>query len=259
MRVPVVLFIVMASSAFPQARAQATKKVEIEAGANYRALTNNYPPWRGLYLRSILQPESRDTVYLEALRQSEFGDTGTYMSAGDTHVFNQEWYVFLAAAGSSGGFFFPRVRVDGQLNKKWLARRQLVTSVGGGYFMAKDPHRDANINLGAIYYFRSPWIVQGGIRWNRSAPGAIVSQSQFLALTQGQDGRHYLVFRGETGRQAYQAIGPAAVLVDFPVQVFSAGWKEWLGEDWGFNAVTEYYTSQVYRRTGVSVGIFKSF
>jgi hypothetical protein len=48
--------------------------------------------------------------------------------------------LFAAAAGSSGGFFFPALRVDAQLNKKWLARRQLITSVGGGYFKAKDVH-----------------------------------------------------------------------------------------------------------------------
>jgi hypothetical protein len=57
-----------------QTNGQSTKNVELEAGANYRALTN-FPSWKGAYLRAIWKPEARNTLYFELLRQSEFGDS----------------------------------------------------------------------------------------------------------------------------------------------------------------------------------------
>ena len=109
------------------------------------------------------------------------------------------------------------MRVDGQLNKKWLSKRNLVTTLGAGYFDAKDAHRDSSLFLGGSYYFDAPLIVQGGVRWNRSTPGAVISRSQYLAVTQGKDRQYFVVLRGEVGRQAYQALGAGAILVDFPV------------------------------------------
>jgi YaiO family outer membrane protein len=149
--------------------------------------------------------------------------------------------------------------LDGQVSKKWFAKGQLVTSVGGGYFDSKDTHRDSSVAVGAVYYFNAPWIVQSAVRWNRSTPGSVVSRSQFLALTQGREGKHFIVLRGAFGREAYQAIGPETVLVDFSSYEVSTTWKQWLGDDWGLNTVAEYYKSHVYQRTGVSIGFFKSF
>jgi YaiO family outer membrane protein len=239
--------------------AQSPSNVEIEAGANYRNLTAGYPNWAGAYLRAIAKAGSRDTAYFEVLRQREFGDTGTYFSVADSHTINDDWYMFAGVAGSDGGFFFPRIRVDAQLNKKWLAGRRLVTGIGGGYYKAKDAHHDSNLSVGGIYYFEGPWVIQGGMRWNRSMPGAVISRSQYVAVSQGRQGKHFIVLRGEAGREAYQALAPGASLVDFPSHGLTTTWKQWLGESWGFNVAGEYYKSDVYQRTGASLGIFKSF
>ncbi len=243
----------------PQIYAQVDKKSEIEGGANYRTLTSGYPPWAGAYFRFLMKPGSQDTLYFEVVRQREFDDTGTFFSFADSHTINDDWYWFVAAGTSSGGFFFPTFRVDGQLNKKWLPKRKLVTSFGAGYFDSKDTHRDSSFSLAGVYYFDLPVVLQGGVRWNRSTPGSVISRSQFVAVTQGKEGKHFLAVRGDLGREAYQAIGPGSILVDFPSQVVSATWKQWLGDDWGFNSVAEYYHSSVYQRTGVSIGFFKSF
>jgi YaiO family outer membrane protein len=151
------------------------------------------------------------------------------------------------------------VRVDGQISKKWLNKRKLVTSLGGGYFDSKDIHHDSSVAVGGIYYFDKPWTIQGAVRWNVSSPGNVVSRSQFIAVTEGREGEHYFVVRGQTGREAYQAITENIFLVDFPSHDVSVLWKQWLGNDWGFIALGEYYKSDFYQRTGGSIGIFKSF
>ena len=93
----------------------------------------------------------------------------------------------MSIGSSSGGFFFPRAVVNAVVNKKWNRRRDLVTSFGLGYNVAKDDHRDLSFSVGAAYYLRSPWIIEGGIRWNDSTPGAVLSQSQFIAITEGRN------------------------------------------------------------------------
>jgi len=251
------LFLISAFAGVVELEAQ-SNNTEVEGGVNYRRLTNSLPPWTGSYLRMILKTGDRDTWYFEGLRQREFNDTGTYFSAADSHVINNDWYWFTAVGSSSGGFYFPAVRVDSQLNRKWLAKRNFVTSIGGGYFKAKDAHRDSSVSLGGIYYFEAPWIVQGGVRWNRSMPGEVFSRSQFIALSQGRETQHFIVIRAETGREAYQALAPGKVLVDFPSHNVSLSLKQWVGKDWGFNIGVEYYKSHVYQRTGASFGIFKS-
>jgi YaiO family outer membrane protein len=242
-----------------EAHAQTPGKLNVESGVNYRRLDSGYSEWRGAYIRMVLRAGSKDTVNAEVLRQRQFGDTGTFFSVGDSHTINEKWYSYLSVGGSSGGFFFPRVRVDGQLSRKWLAKKSLVTSVGVGLFEPKTIHRNFAASMEAVYYFTAPWIVQGGVRWNHSSPGAVLSRSQFIALTEGREGKHYVVLRGEVGREAYQLVGATTALVDFPSRNATVTWKQWVGGDWGFNAVAEYYKSSAYRRAGVSLGLFKSF
>jgi YaiO family outer membrane protein len=251
--------LVVACLGIPYIQAQSPNNVELETGANYRNLTNGFPPWAGAYVRVIAKAGSRDTAYFEVLRQREFGDKGTYFSVADNHTINEDWYMFAGVASSHGGFFFPELRVDAQLHRKWLAKRKLVTSFGGGYYRAKDAHRDSNVSVGGIYYFEGPWLIQGGVRWNRSMPGTVISRSQYVAISQGRQGKHFIVLRADSGREAYQALAPGASLVNFPSHGITTTWKQWLGPTWGFNAIGEYYKSDVYERTGASLGIFKSF
>ncbi len=100
------LFLISAFVGVVELEAQ-SNNTEVEGGVTYRHLTNSLPPWTGSYLRMILKTGDRDTWYFEGLRQREFNDTGTYFSAADSHVINNDWYWFTAVGSSSGGFYFP--------------------------------------------------------------------------------------------------------------------------------------------------------
>ena len=64
-----------------------------------------------------MKPGDRDTLYFEGLRQREFNDTGTYLSAADSHTINDDWYWFIAAGGwklyLKGGGAEPHGEHDG--------------------------------------------------------------------------------------------------------------------------------------------------
>lgn len=230
----------------------------VEAGGDYLALTNGFGYWAGGYARGVVT-SGKNIWNAEVNGQHEFGDAGVYLAAGDTYNFNHDWYGSLTTGSSVGGFFWPRFRTDAFINKKWMARKQLITTFGFGYYAAKDVHRDHSFFVGSTYYFTKPWIVEEGIRFNVSNPGSVFSPAGFVAVTQGRNLRHYLTVRAGFGKEAYQLVGPTATLTDFKSQTATVTWRQWVGESWGLNLVGDYYHSPFYHRGGTTFGFFREF
>ena len=230
----------------------------VETGADYMTLTNGFGSWNGGYSRGVYE-QGKNLWDAEISGQHEFGDAGVYFAAGDTYNFNSNWYGALTVGSSAGGFFWPRFRSDGFLHKKWLPRKQWITTAGLSYVMAKDVHRDHTFYLGSTYYFDKPWIVEEGIYFNLSHPGAVFAPAGFVAVTQGHNKQQYITVRVGFGEEAYQLIGPTATLSQFNSETLTLTWRKWMGPNWGFNFVGDYYHSPFYLRGGSTFGFFKEF
>jgi YaiO family outer membrane protein len=230
----------------------------VETGGSYLTLSNGYGYWAGGY-GHIVYNRGNDVWNGEVNAQHEFGDAGGYFAVGDTHTFSADWYAALTVGSSAGGFFWPRYRTDAFLNKKWMARKQLITTAGFGYYAAKDVHRNRNFFLGSTYYFIKPWIVEEGLYLNLSDPGRVFAPAGFVAVTQGRDKHQYIVVRAGFGEEAYQLVGPTVSLTQFQSQTLTVTWRKWMGANWGFNFVSDYYHSPFYNRGGSSLGLFKEF
>jgi YaiO family outer membrane protein len=230
----------------------------VEAGGDYLGLTNNFGHWAGGYARGVVA-QGNNIWNAEVNGQYEFGDDGVYLGAGDTYNFNPDWYGSVTIGSSVGGFFWPRFRGDGFINKKWMNHKQLITTFGFGYYAAKDVHRDHSFFVGSTYYFTKPWILEEGIRFNVSNPGSVFSPAGFVAVTQGQNLHHYLTLRAGFGVEAYQLVGPTVTLNDFQSQTVTVTWRQWVGKNWGVNLVGDGYHSPFYVRGGASFGFFREF
>jgi len=230
----------------------------LEGGGSYQTLTNGFGSWSGGYSRAVYQ-NGKNIWDAEINGQRQFGDAGVYFAVGDTYNFNSDWYGALTVGSSAGGFFWPRFRTDAFINKKWLERKQWITTAGFAYIAAKDPHRDHNFFLGSTYYFEKPWIVEGGVYFNVSHPGAVLAPAGFVAVTQGRDKKQYVTVRAGFGEEAYQLIGPSATISQFNSGTLTITWRKWIAPGWGFNAVGDYYHNPAYDRGGTSFGFFKEF
>src|SRR5947209_7496180 len=109
----------------------------IEGGGSRSDLTSPMPSWTDFYLRGVVTPFATTGFDGEATHQNRYGSAGTFYSVGVTHTFGSNVYADVHAGTSSGGFFLPKLRTDGFINFKALARKQLVLSAGAGYDKSK--------------------------------------------------------------------------------------------------------------------------
>jgi len=231
----------------------------VELGVERHVLSDGFGNWQGAYLRGAWQPDARNTLNFELVDTRRFGESGRYATLGLTHILDDRWHVSAALGAGDGAFFWPAWRADVAINRKWLADRSLVGTLGYTHYVAPDGHVDRTALLALAWYAPRHFVLQAGLRPNRSSPGGIRSDSAFAAVTWGEDGKQYLSLRHDRGREAYQTIGPDVVLVDFPSHVTSVTWRRWVTAGCGFNLRLEHYQSTVYERSGGDAGIFCGF
>ncbi|MDO9358365.1 MAG: YaiO family outer membrane beta-barrel protein [Polaromonas sp.] len=240
----------------PPAGAAMQRSLELSAGA--QSLTGGFGNWRDLTLRGTYALSSH-VLQGELSQNHRFGENGTFVGVSDTYTFNPDWYGSLALGAGDGAFYLPKVRVDATLYRKFLAKRNLVGSVGVGYYDAPTGYTDRSVSLGAVYYFDAPWIVEGGVRFNSSNPGSVKSQQQFVALTYGRTKADLVTARYGWGSEGYLAVAAGAQLVNFDSHEASLSWRHWLTPATGVLVGANRYTNPSYRRSGVTVGIFHDF
>jgi YaiO family outer membrane protein len=245
-------------SAQPETQTSRILTNYVEVGGSYLPMSNKFGHVSGGYGRGSIT-QGKNVWFAEINGQHEFEDEGVYFAVGDTHTFNHDWYGSLTVGSSAKGFFWPRLRVDGFLNKKWFERGQFITTAGFGYYESKDIHRDHTFYAGSTYYFSKPWVLEEGVHFNLSNPGTVFSPSAFVAVTQGHDKAHFLTVRVGLGEEAYQLVGPTASLNDFQSQTLTVTWRKWIHKSWGFNIIGDYYHSPFYSKGGNLIGVFKDF
>ncbi len=242
----------------PGLQAQAVYPGYVEAGLTYHQYSAGFGQWRGLYVRSAYQPTLRDVLHAEALFDQRFGDQGFLYKMQHTRTWHPRWFSRTALGTSSGGFYLPRLTADVQVARKWLPRQQLVTVAGFSFYDAKDVHRDYATSVEAQWYLQR-WVFQGGVRWNLSNPGRVGARSQYLAVTYGQPNKYSLALRYGFGYEAYQLVEPLVTYAGFHSREVSLAWRQWLGRAVGVQVRGAHYTNPFYRRTGVQVGLFKTW
>jgi YaiO family outer membrane protein len=230
----------------------------VEVGGSYLPLSDGFGHWSGGYARTSIT-QGKNVWFAEINGQHEFSDAGVYYAVADTYTISPDWYGSLTVGSSAGGFFWPRFRADGFINKKWLRRKQFITTLGVAYYESKDVHRDHTFYAGSTYYFTKPWIVEEGVHFNLSNPGTVYSPSAFVAVTEGHDKHYYITARVGLGEEAYQLVGPTATLNDFKSQTVTVTWRKWVHKSWGINLVGDFYHSPFYSRGGSIFGVFKDF
>jgi YaiO family outer membrane protein len=232
------------------------RNIEISTSAQH--LSNDYGDWRDVTLRGNYEV-GPNVWQTELASKREFGLDGSYLGLSDTVTLSTDWFATLSIGAGDGAFYLPQFRADAFIYRKWLEKRNLITSFGTGYYRAPDGHTDRSLSLGAAYYFTDPWILEVGVRYNFSDPGAVRSNQQFVAATYGVVGHDVLTARYGWGGEGYQAIASNLSLVNFDSRQASISWRHWFNRRSGVLVAAEQYTNPSYQRQGLTVGLFHQF
>jgi YaiO family outer membrane protein len=232
----------------------------VEAGLLHHSVSAGLGDWNQQFVRGTLRTSDATVWNADLVNAQQFGAHGALAAGGVTHVLDEDWYGSLAASYGSG-FFYPQARADAVINRKLGSERNLVASVGLTAVNAHDGHRDRSLLLGLSWYLPSAWVLQGGMRINRSNPGGVMANTKYVAATWGYNKQQYIVLRYDMGEEAYQYIGAgtADLLVNFRSNVLSGTWRKWLAPTYGFQLRAEAYHNPYYNRRGLEAALFKEF
>ncbi len=230
----------------------------IEIYSSRQHLSAGYASWSEVGLRGHYESGAH-LLQMELTSTRRFGESGAYLGLGDTVTINPDWFGSLAVGAGDGASYLPRYRVDGFINRKLLPEKNLVGTLGLGYYRAPDGHVDRSVSLGGTYYFSQPWIVQAEVKFNTSNPGNVHTRQQFVALTWGQDKHTQITGRYAGGAEGYQSIGAGASLVNFRSHQASLAVRHWLSANGGISAQVEHYKNPFYQRNGAQLGLFWQF
>jgi YaiO family outer membrane protein len=230
----------------------------MEVGINYYNVTNNFGNSFGQFANVQYQSDPWNRWLFGVQHAQAFKDDGYAASIGNTHVFNEDWYSEAGASIGSPANFLTRYRVDGSLSRRWLENRNFISTLGFTYDEAIRGYSDRTGRISFAYYFLNAWAVQAGFNLNVSNPGSVVAPSGFTALTYGFQGKYFLTGRIGLAREAYQLFN-TNVNNRFDSQTYGISWRQWIGQDWGFNLGSEMYRNPFYTRTGGTVSVFREF
>ena len=227
----------------------------LEAYTSRQSLSNGYGRWTEIGLRGNWAMGNH-LLGAEIATMKRFGESGRFIGLSDTITLDPDWFATVSLGAGDGASYLPDHRFDAFINRKLLANRQLIATLGTGYYRAPSRNTDRNVSLGATYYFDAPWVVQGEVRFNESSPGSVRTQQQFIAATWGRNGETQVLLRHGWGAEGYQAIGAGASLVNFKSHQSQLGVRQWLGPHWGMNLALERYSNPFYTRKGATLSLF---
>lgn len=230
----------------------------IESGLEYHRLDRGYPSWHGQYLTLTKRSDQKNNWIGEVHHIKEFGQAGTFFGLTNIHDFNEDWYTSFSIGKSDRSDILQSYSFNFTAFRKFLDKRQLIGSLGVQKYWWRTHNQNLYLIPGFVYYFESPWIVEGGVELQQSMPGNIKTAYPFIVLTQGKENEHYFIARFAWGREGYQPVVSNDIgNVKFKSHVLTVTWRNWVDKNWGINLSAEAYrAASAYNRNGVSVGLF---
>lgn len=244
------------SASAAMAQAQAPNPATLELLASRGNLSAGLPDQQALNMRGTWLLSGSDVARLELLDEKKFDSRGGVVAASYTKVLSPDWLTTGTLALGHGGVNWANVRGDLEFARKWGAQRNWITRAAL-YHASFDGNRsDKGLRLGVAAYLPSAVVLEAGITFNISDPGAVHSRMPFVSATYGHEGVQYISLRLASGSEAYQPLAAGLQLVDFDSHSLALNWRRWLGPRWGVSAQAEHYKNPSYHRNTLGAGLF---
>lgn len=232
------------------------QRASIELVGSQSRLSSGLPNGSAANLRATWSPRGGTLLAAEALSEKKFGESGGLAGLGVTQDVGEDWFGSAAVLGGWGGVNWAAQKLDLSLSRKWGARRQFVTTLGGYRARFDGGRSDSGLRLSATHYVNASLVLDAGVALNRSQPGAVYSRMPWFAATWGSEGWQYVSLRVSRGSEAWQPLVGGAQIVDFKSSSVGIDWRRWIDPGWGVVLRAEHYTNPSYHRNTLGAGVF---
>lgn len=230
----------------------------IEAGVTTQQVTNNLGDWRGAWARVVVPTASRHTLWADALALEAFGERGVQVGLAHRYDWNSRIFHMVGATVADGAPIFPRARADVQAGLRLGAARSVIASAGVSYVRSVQDLSDAALIGALAWYAPHGFILETGVRANTSWPGRIRT-ARFSAGATWMGARRTFSVRGITGEEGWQVLSAQTALVRFSSRDVAVAWRERLGDRWSTAVQLDRYDNPTYARTGLTLGLARSW
>lgn len=230
----------------------------VSVGITHQRLSDGFGNWNDQFMRLIWEQDRKNLFTAEVVHGNRFGESGVLGGASWTHVFDDDWFGSLSYARTTQGVFWPISQGTVQINRKWLAQRQLITTLGFAFDESRNNYSGRGTIASLSYYAPGNLLFSIGTRMNAVQPGDVRTNRGFGSITWGRSGSAYLSLTVNSGREGYQILNSTAV-TNFSSSEKILAWKQWVGRDSGFEVKLLDYRNPFYGRSGLEAGLFFGF
>lgn len=230
----------------------------VEAGVTAHSVTNDLGDWRGAWVRTVIPAGTRNTVWADAIALEAFGERGVQVGLAHRHDWSGRFFHMAGVTVADGAPIFARVRADVQAGVRLGAARTVVAAAGVSHVRSVQNLTDAALTGALAWYAPRGFILETGVRANTSWPGRIRTARVSGGATWMGEQRSLSV-RAIGGEEGWQVLTAQTALVRFSSNEFALSWRERLGARWSSAVQLDRYDNPTYARTGLTVGLARSW
>ncbi len=229
-----------------------------EVGATVHAVSNELGDWRGVYARTVAPVGESNVFWADVLALEAFGERGVQVAFAHRHDWTGRFFHLAGVTAADGAPIFPRVRGDIQVGLRLGRARNIVATVGVSHVRSVEELSDAAFISSVAWYAPRGFIVEGGVRANTSWPGRIRT-ARFTGAATWMSAKRSLTVRAIGGEEGWQILSADQSLIRFSSNETSLAWRERVSARWSTALQVDHYTNPTYTRTGVSLGVARSW
>lgn len=232
----------------------------LELGANYTWYDEDLGEGDYEFLRYSLSRDQSFIWRIEAGRAARFGDSGFGFGTSLSRYIGGGFFV-LAGYGTGTGDFevFPEYRWDAGIGRAFLAKRNLLFSLGYTREQSKIENYYDGFWANLEYYADEHWIVGVMGRYEVGYPGRNTSTNGGINLTYNVWKQWALGAGIQGGEVSYQLISPDEALVDYNRTALMMYYTRYVKHDIGFTSRVDYEHNDLYNLFGVTLSVFKEW
>jgi YaiO family outer membrane protein len=237
------------------------KKNQLEFAFTYDKLSpaEDYEDWK-TGTATFFRNQSKNLNYHLLLSGFVREENALLFAAGCTKTWTRKFYTSCGFSVGTESEYTTQIRLDGDLNYKFLKKENLVFTTGLSYINYYNDHEDYVLFSGPTFYY-GKFLFVYNLHYATNYPGAKTSNSHVFSIGYGEDKKDWTYLTVKAGTQSYLATYlPIHEDVNNEFYDVAVNHRHWFRDNFGMFADLSFIRiTDGYDKYGFLLGIFRRF